>query len=322
MTLLNIQNLSKTFFEHRSKKKIKAVDDISFTLERGELVGLLGPNGAGKTTIIKSICGLLFPDEGQIFVNDIDVLKHRNRALKYISALFEGNRNIYWKLNPKENIEYFARIKGLTYKEFYKQREFLINYLGLKDKENQLVENLSRGMQQKVALAVTFISNTDLVLLDEPTLGIDVMTTIEIRELLKRYTKEFHKTMFITSHDLDFIEKTCERVIIINNGIILADESISKLKEYTESNTLRIHIKKSLTDEQKEKLHLWNAIIIPKQDSTELDISLKSYTDIYSIMQILQSTQNPILSMEYKQMDLESVFMYLLENSEEVEKNL
>ena len=149
---------------------VKAVDDISFSVKKGSICGILGPNGSGKTTTIKSICNLVIPDNGNIKICGKDNKKSANR----ISAVFEGTRNLYWRLTPRENLRYFAGIRGLGGKRLEKDIDRLLDKFNLTDKKNVVVNNLSRGMQQKVAVAMTLICNTDVVLLDEPTLGLDV----------------------------------------------------------------------------------------------------------------------------------------------------
>lgn len=164
MDAVEVINLTKHY------ETVKAVDDISFSVKKGSICGILGPNGSGKTTTIKSICNLIIPDNGEIKICGKDNKKSTNR----ISAMFEGNRNIYWRLTPRENLRYFAGIRGLEGKRLENDIDMLLERFNLTDKKNVMVNNLSRGMQQKVAIAMTLICNTDVILMDEPTLGLDV----------------------------------------------------------------------------------------------------------------------------------------------------
>ena len=164
MDAVEVINLTKYY------ETVKAADDISFSVKKGSICGILGPNGSGKTTTIKSICNLIIPDNGKIKICGKDNKKSANR----ISAMFEGNRNLYWRLTPRENLRYFAGIRGLGGKKLESDIDMLLDRFNLSDKKNVMVNNLSRGMQQKVAIAMTLICNTDVVLLDEPTLGLDV----------------------------------------------------------------------------------------------------------------------------------------------------
>ena len=150
MEAIEVTNLSKQFGE------IKAVDNISFIVEKGGICGILGPNGSGKTTTIKSICNLIIPDDGEI-----KIFSNSNRkSLNRISALFEGTRNLYWKLTPRENLRYFCGIRGIGGKNIEKEINFLLDRFNLTDKKDIAVNNLSRGMQQKVAIAMTLIVKT------------------------------------------------------------------------------------------------------------------------------------------------------------------
>lgn len=155
--IIEVEKLCKTYQKRKSSDVITAVDDISFSIYEGEIVGLLGPNGAGKSTTIKMICGLIKPDSGKISINGIDNQQKRLKALTHISAVLEGNRNLYWRLTVRENLEYFAGNRGKSRKEVASQIDDLLKKFHLKQKEHELVNRLSRGMQQKLAIAVAML---------------------------------------------------------------------------------------------------------------------------------------------------------------------
>src|SRR5690625_872823 len=200
-TIVEVNNLRKTFKKRRSKETIQAVENVSFTVQRGEILGLLGTNGAGKTTTIKMICGLLTPDSGTVIVNGLDNQANRLETLREISAVLEGNRNIYWRLTVRENLEYFAGNRGFCRKEVAGRIDALLKQFALKEKEHELVNRLSRGMQQKLAIAVALLADSEVILLDEPTLGLDVETGYEIRELLKDIVKDQKRTIIMRSEE-------------------------------------------------------------------------------------------------------------------------
>ena len=216
--IIEARHLMKSYKKRKSKEYIQAVNDISFTVNKGEIVGLLGPNGAGKTTTIKMICGLLIPDAGTITINGMDNREKRLGALRHISAVLEGNRNLYWRLTVRENLEYFAGNRGASRKDVAQQIEVLLTSFHLKEKEHELVNRLSRGMQQKLAIAVAMLADSDVILLDEPTLGLDVETGYEVRELLRTIVDEYNRTIIISSHDMNVIQELCDRTVIINDG--------------------------------------------------------------------------------------------------------
>ena len=150
--IIEARHLMKSYKKRKSKEYIQAVNDISFTVNKGEIVGLLGPNGAGKTTTIKMICGLLIPDAGTITINGMDNREKRLGALRHISAVLEGNRNLYWRLTVRENLEYFAGNRGASRKDVAHQIEVLLTSFHLKEKEHELVNRLSRGIRENLRL--------------------------------------------------------------------------------------------------------------------------------------------------------------------------
>ena len=193
---IEVNNLTKHY------GKVKAVDGISFAVEKGSICGILGPNGSGKTTTIKSICNLIIPDNG-----DIKIFGEDNKnSTEHISAVFEGNRNLYWRLTPKENLRYFAGIRGLGGKNIEKNIDELLEKFNLSQKKNVMVNNLSRGMQQKIAIAMTLICDTEVILLDEPTLGLDVQSYLDIKNILKDIALTMDKTILLSTHNMDLVQ--------------------------------------------------------------------------------------------------------------------
>jgi len=207
-SVLKVHNLTKIY--SAGSIEVRALDGVSFEVPRGIIFGLLGPNGAGKTTTVKSACGLIKPDSGTITVNGYDILRQRALALSQVAAVLEGNRNIYWRLTPRENLEFFAAIRGRRPKTLRKEIQELIEVFGLTEKVNQPVRNLSRGMQQKLAMAVTLVIGAPILLLDEPTLGLDVTASYDIRNLLRRIVGEQNRTVIVTTHDMNVVQDICE----------------------------------------------------------------------------------------------------------------
>ncbi|GCF13793.1 daunorubicin resistance protein DrrA family ABC transporter ATP-binding protein [Haloarcula mannanilytica] len=231
---LAVEGLSKQFGS--GVEAVTAVDDVSFRIEQGTVVGLLGPNGAGKTTTIKSVLGLVLPDSGRIRVQGIDMADQPRKAYRHVDAMLEGARNDYWRLTVRENLRYFSTIKGVKPDAVADRHERLLAKLGLLEKADEPVRSLSRGMKQKVSLASVLASESDLVFLDEPTLGLDVESSLTLRRELRRIVDERALTAVVSSHDMDVIEDVCDRVIIMNEGEIIADDSVSAvLDQFTAS---------------------------------------------------------------------------------------
>src|SRR5690625_3717033 len=252
--IVNVEHAKKTYKKRKRKSVVKAVDDVSFQVHKGEIVGLLGPNGAGKTTTIKMICGLLKMDEGKITVKGLDNDKHRLKALNHISAVLEGNRNLYWRLTVRENLEYFAGNRGIKRKDIQEEIEKLLKRFELIDKRNELVHSLSRVMQHKLAIDVALLDKTVIILLVELTLGLEFEVSYEVRKLIREIAEKENRTVIISSHDMPVIEDLCERVIIVNKGEIITDDRVENLLELFETEFYTVEIAKVLTHEQQEQL--------------------------------------------------------------------
>ncbi|WP_047984656.1 ABC transporter ATP-binding protein [Ornithinibacillus californiensis] len=312
--IITVENLCKTYKKRKSSEVIHAVNDVSFAVHEGEILGLLGPNGAGKSTTIKMICGLIKPDSGAITINGIDNQEKRLKALTHISAVLEGNRNLYWRLTVRENLEYFAGNRGKSRKEVAPKIEDLLEKFSLKSKENELVNRLSRGMQQKLAIAVAMLADTEVILLDEPTLGIDVETGYEIRNLLKEIAAEYKRTIIISSHDMDVIQDICERTVIINNGTVITNDRVENLLRLFEVRAYTITLAKPLSDKQQIILQEKFAQLEYTTDThqTKLEVNLTSSNEIYDLFEVLQHEKTPIETIDRKTINFEDVFLKIV----------
>ncbi|PAV29665.1 ABC transporter ATP-binding protein [Virgibacillus profundi] len=312
--IIEVNQLKKSYKKRRSKEYIHAVNDISFTVNRGEILGLLGPNGAGKTTTIKMICGLLIADSGTITVNGINIREKRLGALNHISAVLEGNRNLYWRLTVKENLEYFAGNRGLSRKDVRERIEDLLVKFRLKDKESELVNRLSRGMQQKLAIAVAMLAESDVILLDEPTLGLDVETGYEVRELLKEIVRDYKRTIIISSHDMDVVQDLCERTVIINKGKVVTDDKVENLLKLFDVRAYTLNLGGLLSDEQQQLLlqkfpqHEYT----PDTYESILQINLAKSEEIYDLFDVLKLETTPVESIDRSIVNFEQIFMKIV----------
>ena len=230
MKAIEVENLTKYY------GKVKAVDNISFEIEKGKICGILGPNGSGKTTTIKSICNLIIPDKGNIKIFG----KDNKKSAEHISAVFEGTRNLYWRLTPKENLRYFAGIRGLGGRKIENNIDILLDKFNLTDKKDVMVNNLSRGMQQKVAIATTLICDTEIILLDEPTLGLDVQSYMDIKDILTDIALNMNKTILLSTHNMDLVQAICEEVVILNKGKIISHDTLENLMDMFDSRTYEV----------------------------------------------------------------------------------
>lgn len=316
-TILKVEGLKKVY-QVKKGDPINAVNGISFEVKSGEILGLLGPNGAGKTTTVKMICGLIRPNEGRVLIDDVDNMKHRTKALKKLSAVLEGNRNIYWRLTVRENLEFFASIKGVNPKKISNEIDYYIDLFDLKEKEKETARKLSRGMQQKLAIAVAMVSQSQIILLDEPTLGLDVKASYEIRELLKKIAKEDGRTIILTTHDMNVVQDVCDQVIIVNNGKVIAQDNIENLFKLFQVKAYEFKIKGKLTDEQKEGLRKIPYLKVEEKEfEAVLSLNMDDYNVLYEVIDILKQDNSVIEAINRKEINFERVFMEIIGRSEE-----
>ncbi|TKX44819.1 ABC transporter ATP-binding protein [Halorubrum sp. SD690R] len=235
---LSVERLTKRFGD--GDDAVTAVDDVSLAVERGSVVGLLGPNGAGKTTLIKCALGIVVPDAGSVRMFGNDVGDGRRAAYADVDAMLEGARNDYWRLTVRENLRYFATISGVDPDSVAARHDRLLDRLDLADKADTPVRDLSRGMKQKVSLASVLAGGAELVFLDEPTLGLDVESARTLRAELRRLAVEEGLTIVVSSHDMTTIEAVCDRVVMLSNGRIVADDSVEALLGAAASDAVRV----------------------------------------------------------------------------------
>jgi ABC-2 type transport system ATP-binding protein len=226
-----VDGLCKLFKKGKSDE-VRAVNGVSFTIGNGELFGLLGPNGAGKTTLIKCISTLLIPDGGSAKIGGFDICTEPLQVRKHIGVLTGGERSLYWKLTPVENLIYFSALYGVPRKLVKERIGYLLDLMGLKDKAKTRVEKLSSGMKQKLSLARVLIHDPPILLVDEPTLGLDPYFARFIREFVRNeLNKKLHKTILLTTHYMDEADELCGRIAFMNQGKIEALDTPYRLKQ-------------------------------------------------------------------------------------------
>ena len=224
-----IKNLTKKYGVQR------AVDDISFKVKTGEVLGFLGPNGAGKTTTMKAITGFLVPDVGDIKVGEFSVSENPEQVKKVIGYLPEHN-SLYPEMNVIDYLRFVAELQGIDKSRISDRILDMVNVCGLEGEKHKKINELSKGYRQRVGLAQALIHDPDVLILDEPTTGLDPNQIVEIRELIKMIGRE--KTVILSSHILAEVEATCDRIMIINKGKIVADGTAEDLKKHAQGKEL------------------------------------------------------------------------------------
>ncbi len=233
---VSIQNVKKTFKKNR--KEIKALTGVSFEINRGEIYGVLGSNGSGKSTLIRLMSTLLYPDEGKIEIFDHDVTKDPYDVKRMINRV-SVEASFFMKLSSIENLKYACGIYGLPFKESKKRILEILGKFGIdKDRMEDPLENFSRGMQQKVAIARAFLTSPVLILLDEPTTGLDPRAKREVQGMIRSIVSEHDATVLLTTHDMEEAEKLCDRLSIIHFGKIVAEGTSDELKRSYKVKTL------------------------------------------------------------------------------------
>lgn len=300
MRVLEAQHLQKTY---RSQGKVlEAVQDVSLELSVGEVLAFLGPNGAGKTTTIKMIAGLILPDQGWVSIAGRNP-HHDSRALRSLGAVLEGNRNLYWRLTPQENLEYFGVLRGLTRRAAHRRGRELLERFGLADKQRTTVQTLSRGMQQKLAIAVALIHDPQLLLLDEPTLGLDVEATQTVKQLIREIAAE-GRAILLTTHQLNIAEELSNRVAIIQKGKIAIEEPTSELIRQFSGTAYTIELEHPLDSEKVSKVQQLGGTLQGQL------IYVRESDELYQILDVLKPL--PFVRIYRDQANLTDIFLKLV----------
>lgn len=222
--MIEVNNLSKTF------KNVSALENLSFSIQKGEILGLLGENGAGKTTTLRILSTLLKPSSGTVSINGYDVVSDAMKVRQQIGFLFGSEVSLYDRLTGRENIKYFGQLYGMSNIDLNKRIDNIIEEFGMKEYIDRRVSVLSRGMKQKIAIARSMIHSPTVILFDEPTTGLDVNSTRLIHEYVL-HCKKNNKTIIFSSHSMHDVEKLCDKVLVINKGKFIEKGNVLSLKE-------------------------------------------------------------------------------------------
>ncbi len=283
----------------------KAVNAISFSAKKGEIVGFLGPNGAGKSTTMKILTGFIQPTEGAVLVNDIDVITNPIDAQKQIGYLPEHNP-LYLEMYVREYLEFQAKIHKVSKSEI----ENVIDKVGLTAEAHKKINQLSKGYRQRVGIAAAILHNPEVLVLDEPTTGLDPNQLIEIRELIKDLGKD--KTVLFSTHIMQEVEAVCDRVIIINKGELIIDKKLSELKE---NNEQVIKVAFDYKIEEQFLMRLPNVLGIVNNFDNSWTITFSSEEDMRpKLFDFAQEYELKILELNSENKTLESLFTELTSN--------
>lgn len=235
MKLIYVNDVTRTFTD--KKETIEAVKSVSFRVKKGEVVGLLGENGAGKTTLLRMISTILEPTEGTIEINGKPTEKNIMDVKRSIGVLFGSETGLYDRLTARENLQYFARLYNISKQETKARIDDLANRFGMRDYLDRKLSGFSKGMRQKVAIARTLMHDPDVILLDEPTTGLDITSANLFRELIHQLSQE-GKTIIFSSHIMEEVQALCKSIIMIHKGELVYEGTLENLYEEEETSNL------------------------------------------------------------------------------------
>ena len=323
--MIEVKHLTKIYGDHT------AVDDLSFTIESGHIYGLLGPNGAGKSTTMNIVTGCLAATGGTVRICGHDIYEEPIAAKRCIGYLPEIPP-LYTDMTPFEFLTFVAEAKGVGYEEAGRRVREVMELTQIEDMKDRLIKNLSKGYRQRVGIAQAMLGNPEIIILDEPTVGLDPKQIIEIRDLIRMLGQS--KTVILSSHILAEISAVCDRVLIISHGKLVADDTIEHLEQnVTSANRLRLSVRGN-AENISEVLSGIEGILDCKQLSEEdgiidLQLTVTKERDLRDdIFFAMAERRIPVLTMEEEELDLEDIFLSLTdstpsedETSEESEEN-
>lgn len=307
----------RLFAKKEPKTMFTAVNGVDLQIERGEIFGLLGPNGAGKSTTIRMLCTLLEPTSGTAQVNGFDIVKQANEVRRSLGTVLAGERSIYWKLTGRENLEYFAALYHIPAEIAKKRVEELIERMEIKDRSNELVEKYSTGMRQRIAIAKALLARPPILLLDEPTLGLDPQAARRVRELIAELKQEGH-TILLTTHYMEEADQLSDRIGIIDTGKVIALDTPEGLKRRIDQQEV---IRLELTgwhDELAEKLKsiagIENLTTRQQGEADLWEVNLHAQNSRSALPRIVESISGNgtrLVNMNIVKPSLEDVFIHL-----------
>jgi len=305
---IELAGLTKRY--RRGKDWLTAVNDVTLSVPPGQVIALLGPNGAGKTTTIKMTCGLILPTEGTIRISGYDVARQRSHAVRQLGAVLEGSRNVYWPLTAWQNLMYFGRVKGMRGHEIRPRAEQLLADLGLWKRRSETVGSYSRGMQQKVAIAAALITDPPVILLDEPTIGLDVEAARTVKDWITHLAADEGKTIVLTTHQLGIAQELAGRIAVIRDGTVIADLRTPELLSRYAEDRFEVTVAGPLNG---------FAGTLPAGARAEADagstrITLRDADQgrLHAFLGELRAKDVPLVSVSQARPDLEEVFLRLI----------
>ncbi len=322
---LNLTKIFKTktpssgLFKHQTRC-VNAVDNLNLNIKKGELFGLLGPNGAGKTTLVKILCTLLPPDEGTATVNGFDVAKQQMQVKRSIGTIFSvGERGFFWRLTGYSNLEFFAAINNVPRSGRQQRILEVLELVGMQEKAFEVFQKYSGGMKRKLALARALLADPPILLLDEPTTGLDVTSSRNIRDFIKNdLIKKHGKTVLYTTHYIEEVSQMCDRVGIMNKGKIVALDTPEALKGMAKNGEVADIVVKNMSETQVNTLRALDGVsslTAEVQDSvlgqTRLRVRLENVNGLPMVLDFFFREKIKLMNFRQEEPTLEDAFIEL-----------
>ncbi len=300
------------------KKEACAADKITFGILPGEIMGLLGPNGAGKTTTVKMISGLVKPDRGTVYVCGMNVEKKRKQVLSQIGVVLEGTRTSIWPLTPLENLYYYGNLRNIRGKVLKERANQLLDFIGLNDKKDVEVRKLSRGQKQKLAICIALIADPKIILLDEPTTGLDVQSSRSIKDKILELTRTHGRSVLVTTHDMHVAQELCDRIGIINKGKLITCKPTNELLELFSKQIFVLRLDRNISEGDLDGLANYIKILESSFNEEGATITVQvpePYPErsetLYLLFDTLRKKKYQLRSIQQKQVNLEYIFLQL-----------
>ncbi len=307
--MLEVIRVSKTY----SLGRIRALDNVSLSAGAQEVLGLLGPNGAGKTTLIKIVAGLVAPSAGHVTLAGFNVQRQRYQALKHLGVVLEGARNLYWRLTVRDNLLYFGQIKGMPARLIARRMPDLLSLLQIEGLADRTVDSLSAGQKQRCAIAVAMVHEPQVLILDEPTNGLDLPSVDNLIEVLHALRSQRRMTILVSSHHMSFVQEVVDSVAFIDKGKLVGVLSASEVKSFSqrEHYVLSLEGDEPLTPARVESLWPGMAAHFDPAHNT-LSIEVKPSESLSTYLTVLLRAGIRVRSVERVDHNLESVYRQLL----------
>ena len=314
-----IQTSENKFFK-RKTVSVNAIDNLNLEIKKGELFGLLGPNGAGKTTLVKMLCTLLPPDSGTALINGYDIVKEQMKVKRSLGTLFSvGERGFFWRLNGYRNLEFFASIYNVPRRKRHERILEVLKLVGLESSSFQLYQKYSGGMKRKLALARTLLPDPPIIMLDEPTTGLDAISSRNIRDFVKSTVQETGKTVLYTTHYIEEAAQICSKIAILKQGQIVACDTPNALRDKIKKSELIYLIVEEVSPAQIDNMRSIQGVIDITEKNGEdlmpnqkgLYVELQSVDQLPSIFDFLFEQKIKLVNFKRNEPSLEDAFIEL-----------